>query len=56
LPERRDADHRQRIIDDAEEQRAAQAAETRPVPPMVLMPPITQAATTCNSKPLATST
>ena len=56
LPEGRDADHRQGVIDDPEEQRAAQAASTRPLPPMVLIPPITQAATTWSSKPLATST
>ena len=45
LPERRDVDHRQRVVDDAEEQRAEHARRpTEPMPPAIETPPMTQAA------------
>ena len=37
-------DHRQRVVDDAEEQRAEHRAADEPMPPAIEMPPITQAA------------
>ena len=49
-------DDRQRVLDDAEEQRAEHGAGTVPMPPAIETPPMTQAAMTSSSKPLAIST
>jgi hypothetical protein len=51
LPEGRDIDDRQRILDDAEEQAPSTAPGTEPMPPAIEMPPMTQAAMTLSSKP-----
>ena len=56
LPERRDADERQRVLDHAEKQRAEDGAGDAADAAGEQMPPITQAAITCNSKPSAIST